>query len=97
MLGPATLSISQSVGLFQAFLPRFTDVRRTIPSTDPATTRDVRMGEIAAASLAIGIGAVVSNLTGSPVPIVISMVCSAGLIVLYESALRSPGEVSSAS
>lgn len=93
LLGPATLSITQSVGLFQAFLPRFSDIRRTTKGVDPALDRDIRMGEIAASSLAIGIGVIVSNLTGSATPITVSLVCCIGLISLYEYALHTPGEV----
>lgn len=87
ILGPTTLAITQSVSLFQGLLPKFTDVKQASPQ-DPEFVTDVRIGEIAASSLAIGIGVIVSGLTGSPVPAMISLLMCAILIVLYERALN---------
>lgn len=91
IIGPATMSLTQSLSLFQGFLPKFTDIRRENPVSNPEFARDVRMGEMAAALLTIGIGATMSALTGSPVPSVIALFTVIGLITLYESALRAKG------
>lgn len=91
IIGPTTLAITQSVGLFQGLLPKFTDVKKGSPNDQEFCT-DVRMGEIAATALTVGIGVIVSGLTGSPVPAFISVLMCAILIVMYERALnyRSP-------
>lgn len=52
---------------------------------------DVRMGEIAASSITLGIGVIASGLSGSPIPIIVGAVMAGFLIVLYESALRYEG------
>lgn len=91
-LGAATLSLTQAVTLFQTFLPKFTDIRKADPA-DADTVRDVRIGEIGAVSLTIGIGAMASALTGSSAPAVVAVLSSAGLVLLYESALSSTSEV----
>lgn len=90
VIGPATLAMTQSLSLFQGFLPKFTDIKNNSPH-DLGFTTDVRMGELAAGSLTIGIGAIASGFTGSAVPIVISILMVVSLIMLYESALRYQG------
>lgn len=85
--GPATLAITQSVGAFQFFLPRLSDVRKANPS-DADMAGDVRMGEVAAGALCIGIGAMVSSLSGSPYPAMVAILMTAILICVYETALR---------
>ena len=87
-LGPATLAISQSVGAFQFFMPKLSDVRRADTTHNPDMVGDVRMGELAAATLCIGIGTIVSSMTGSPYPAIVSVVMVAVLVCLYETALR---------
>jgi hypothetical protein len=88
VIGPATLSLTQSIGLFQAFLPSFSEIAKTNPEDNPALVQDVRMGELAAAVLTLGIGGMISALTGSPVPAIVSVISGAVLVVLYESALN---------
>lgn len=92
MLGPSFLSITQSVGLFQGFLPRFSEIRQTTPGTNPTLERDIHAGMIGATMLSVGMGAVIANLTGSPVPVFVAMACCIGLISLYEWVYRVPGE-----
>lgn len=87
-LGPATLAITQSVSSFQFFLPRLADVRRADRNHQPDMVGDVRMGEIAAATLCLGIGAMVSSLSASPYPAMVSVVMVGILIAVYEIALR---------
>lgn len=87
-LGPATLAITQSVSSFQFFLPRLADVRRADPKHNADMVGDVRMGELAAATLCIGIGAMVSSLSGSPYPAMVSVLMVGILISVYEIALR---------
>jgi hypothetical protein len=88
VIGPATLGITQTISAFQFFLPRLSDVRKSDAATDHDMVGDVRMGEVASFTLCLGIGAIVSSLTGSSVPIVVSLLMAVVLTALYESALN---------
>lgn len=89
MVGPASLALGQSVGLFTALLPKFADIRRADITDELAA--DVRMGEVAAATVAIGIGTIISSLTGSPIPAFTALIMVFILICVYEAALRAKG------
>lgn len=89
LIGPSTLAISQAVTAFNSFLPKLADIRKSHPTEDPAFAADVRMGEVAAVALTVGVGAVASSLTGSPVPTVVAVVVAVGLVLMYESTLRA--------
>ncbi len=93
LIGPTTMGLTQSISLFQGFLPKFNDIRKENPMTNPDFVSDVRMGELAASLLTIGIGAIMSSLTGSPYPTMIAFISAVGLILLYESALRANATV----
>lgn len=89
LIGPSTLALTQAVGSFNAFLPKLADIRKAHPDQDPSFTNDVRTGEVAAVALTVGVGAVVSSLTGSPVPTVVAVVAAVGLVLMYETTLRA--------
>lgn len=89
LIGPSTLAISQAIGSFNAFLPKLAEIRKATPADDPSFAADVRTGEVAAVALTVAVGAIVSSLTGSHTPAVVSVVCAVGLVVLYESTLRA--------
>lgn len=91
-LGSATLALTQSVGVFQTILPKYTEIRNADPG-DENFVRDVRVGELGAVAISLLIGAIASGMTGSPAPTVIALITSTGLVVLYESALSSRSEV----
>lgn len=82
------LAMTQAIGAFTTFLPPLTDVRKGSLS-DPDFAADVRVGEVAASALTIGVGAIVSSLTGSPTPTIVAGITALGLVVLYESTLRN--------
>lgn len=86
--GLALLSVTQAVGLFQAFLPKFTEISAADPADNPQLEADVRRGEFAAVMLTLGIGGMASALTQSPTPAMVAALSSLGLVILYESALR---------
>jgi hypothetical protein len=88
--GPAFMAVTQSLSLFQSFTPSFVEIKNGDVS-DPAFVTDVRMGELAAATLTLGIGAIASSFTGSAIPMGVSTLMAFTLIVLYESALRYEG------
>lgn len=87
IIGPATLAVSQGFSAFQFFLPRLSDVRKANASANPDIVGDVRLGEVAAFTLTLGVGAIVSSLTGSPVPTFVALLIALVLIAIYEAAL----------
>ncbi len=89
MIGPTTLAVTQAVGSFSTFLPSLADIRKNDPINNPEFTADVRVGEIAAISVTLGVGVIVSSLTGHPAPAIVAFIASLGLIILYESTLRA--------
>ena len=89
VISTASLAISQAVAAFGTFLPKLTDVRQVTPASDPALAADVRLGELAAAGVTIGVGAIAASITGSPTPLTVSILVSLGLVIIYESTLRA--------
>lgn len=86
-VGIAVLAITQGVSAFQNYLPPLADVRKG-DLNDSQFVGDVRMGEVAAVALTVGIGTIVSSLTGDPTPVYVAVLVSAGLVFMYESTLR---------
>jgi hypothetical protein len=89
LIGPTTLAISQAISSFNTFLPSLSEIRKNDPMNDPEFTADVRMGEVAAVVITIGVGAIVSSLTGSSAPAIVALIASLGLVLLYETTLRA--------
>lgn len=87
-LGPAGISIGTTTSAFMAFLPSFTEVRRADPD-DEGMEKDLKLGQIAACSVAIGTGIIVSYVSGSSVPAVVSVLMSALLIWCYQNARKA--------
>lgn len=81
----------QGGSAFSNFLPKITDVSAKNPN-DESYANDIRMGEIAAITVTIGIGVIASSLCGSSVPAVTSLVMCAILVALYEIALAAHTE-----
>jgi hypothetical protein len=84
--------MTQAIGAFSTFLPPLADVRKG-SATDPEFAADVRVGELAAVALTLGVGVIVSGLTGSVAPTVVAALTGGGLVFLYESTLRSRSAV----
>jgi hypothetical protein len=80
------LSVSQSVVVFTALLPPLAEVRKG-SKADPNIRDDVRVGELAATTLVIGIGIIASGVAGTPAPVMASIVCALALVALYETVL----------
>ena len=83
----ATLSDTQTFAVFTALLPPLADVRKA--HKDTSTTHDVRMGELAATTIAVGIGLWASQLVGSRMPALVALAASLLLICLYEGILTA--------
>ena len=92
MLDPAIIgltmqAVSQAASAFAQYVPKLTDVRKAEPD-DLSMMGDVRIGEIAAVTLTVGVGVIASGLTGSPAPSIIAAIMCLVMLALYESALR---------
>lgn len=87
IIGITMQAVSQAASAFSLYVPKLTDIRKASPN-DPSMAGDVRMGEVAAVTLTLGVGVIASGLTGSPVPTFIAGFMCLVMIVLYESALR---------
>lgn len=86
-LGIATFAIAQGMTSFMAFLPRLTDVRKA-SFADPSFTADLRIGELGAGVITMGIGGIIAALTGNKLPLIVSLFVVVTIVVLYESVLR---------
>lgn len=87
VFGPAALAAGQSLSTFSTFLPRLSDVRKA-SRDDTDMVGDVRLGEVAACAVSIGIGVIASSLSGSPIPMYAAAFIAVILIVVYEAALN---------
>jgi hypothetical protein len=87
-LGPSSIAISSATSAFMGFLPKFQDVRRA-EANDDGMRKDIKLGMIAAVSVSMGIGIIVSNLTGSPYPAIVTFLMCLVLAGCYQAALRS--------
>lgn len=87
-LGAATIALSQGLSSATAFLPKLSEVRRSSVSKSPEMVGDVRMGEIATTVVTVGVGAIVSSLTGNPIPTFVAALVALAIICIYEAALR---------
>lgn len=85
--GPAALAAGQTLSSFSTFLPRLSDVRKAGVG-DKDMIGDVRLGEVAACAISLGIGMIASSLSRSPIPMYASAFIAVILIVVYESALN---------
>ena len=88
-IGPSITAMSTGIGAFGSMLPRLSDVRKTNPGDDPTTTADVRHGEVVAVVITVGVGVLMSALTKSNVPTYVALAVAIGLVLVYESTLRS--------
>lgn len=90
----AMMSVTQCVTAFTAFIPAFSDIRKHTPQNNPSFAADVRMGEAAAVTVTLGIGAISSSIAQSPMPALTAIVMSAILVTMYEVVLRkdNPGQ-----
>lgn len=88
VFGPASLAAGQTLSSFASFLPRLSEVRKANAAAEPDIVGDVRLGEVAASAIAIGVGVIASSLSGSPVPMYAAALVAVILIVVYEIALR---------
>lgn len=95
--GISFIAVTQGIGVFMYFLPKYSDIRKATKEVDKTITADVRMGEIAASVVTLGVGAILSSLSKSSTPMMIASVVVIGLVTLYELTLITiPEEVKNA-
>lgn len=89
LIGPTTLAVTQAIGAFNTYLPNLSEIRKKNVADDPAFAADVRTGEVAAVALTVGVGVIVSSLTGSSAPAIVGLIVALGLVFMYETTLRA--------
>ena len=87
LISLAMLALTQSVTVFHQFLPPLTEIKH-YDKSNRMESSDVRLGEFASVALTVGIGAVMSTLSGTTEPLMISVIAAAGLVAIYEYALK---------
>lgn len=88
LLGPSTLAVSQGLTAFQSFVPKLSEIRRADLATNPDLAADVRLGEVAAVTLTMGVGAIASSFTKSNAPVLTAAFVCIIMVCIYESTLR---------
>jgi hypothetical protein len=83
----ASIALGQTIGAYSFFLPPLREVRRA-GTTDTAMRGDVRLGQVASAALSLGVAAILANLTGSTLPVAVTVIVALIIAFLYETALR---------
>lgn len=89
LLGPSTLAVSNGITAFNSFLPKLSEVRKADPQANPDIAADVRLGEVAAVAVTMGVSMIASSFTGSSAPVLTGAFVSLILVCVYESALRA--------
>jgi hypothetical protein len=87
-LSVTTMAVTASLGAFYQMLPPISEVRKR-STGEPEFAADVRMGEVMASAIAIGIGGIASSLSGSPLPAMVSVLFAGGLVIMYETTLKA--------
>lgn len=82
----ATVSLGQTVMSYSFFLPKLSEVRRADPA-DSGMRGDVVLGQIAAGSLSLATGLLLSWMTGSRLPTLASVFIIIVIASMYHYAL----------
>lgn len=86
-LQAATISIGQTVIAYQFFLPNLREVRRAEVS-DTKMRGDVRLGQFAAGAVSASVGAMLSWMTGSSLPLIVTVFIAVIIAAVYQYALN---------
>lgn len=82
----ASLSIPLTITSYQFFLPKLGEVRRAEPD-DAYMRGDVYLGQLAAGATSVSVGAMLTLLTGSKVPLWTSVFVALIIAGVYQYAL----------
>lgn len=86
-MGVAAISLAQSFGFFQSYMPAIAEVRKADPA-DKELAGDVRIGETASLAGSLAVGGIIAWITGDPTPVYVSLLVCAVMIAVYEMTLR---------
>lgn len=86
-MGVAAISLGQTFGFFQSYMPPIADVRKSTPH-DKSMVGDVRIGEVASLAGSFGVGIIIAWITKDPTPVYVSVLVCALMIAVYEMTLR---------
>lgn len=89
----STVSIGQTVYAYSFFLPKISEVRRAEP-TDTYMRSDVLIGQIAAGSVSMAVGTLLSWMTGNPLPVYTTLFIAIVIAVIYQYAMLNGERVS---
>lgn len=92
-ISASAVAIGQTVFAYSYFLPRLSEVRR---ANDHDTRGDVLLGQVAAGSVSVTVGALLSWMTGSSVPVLTTLLIAAIIAVIYQYAMNGSSNVSTA-
>lgn len=87
IMAAATVSLGQSVTAYSFFLPPLREVRQA-STRDPVMRGDVRLGQVAAAAVTLSIGAMLSYLVSSAIPLTVAVLTALTIAAIYETALN---------
>lgn len=82
----SAIAIGQTVVAYQFFLPKLSDVRR---ADDSVTRRDVYLGQFAAGAVSLAVSVMFGWMTGSPIPVYVSLIIAVIIAGVYHYAMES--------
>lgn len=82
----ATISIGQTTFAYSYFLPRLSEVRRADPG-DSLMRGDVMLGQLAAGAVSMAVGVLLSAMTQSQLPIIVTVFVAVVIAVIYQYAM----------
>lgn len=91
-LTASSVAIGQTVFAYSYFLPRLSEVRRADPG-DPAMRGDVLLGQVAAGSVSLAVGGLVTWMTGSSIPVLTTLAVAGVIAVIYQYAMSGGTDV----
>jgi hypothetical protein len=86
-LTSASIAIGQTVYSYSYFLPKLSDVRKA-GNDDPDMRGDVILGQIAAAGVSGLVGVLLAWMSGSKVPLIVTVAIAAFIAAVYQVALN---------
>jgi hypothetical protein len=85
----ASIAIGQTAFFYSSFMPKLSDVRKSPP--DSEARGDVMLGQLAAGGASLLIGGLVTWVTGSQVPIIVTVTLALFIAAIYHYALTGNG------
>lgn len=86
-LAVSSIAIGQTVGAYQFFLPPLREVRQAGPD-DETMCQDVYIGQVAAGAVSVGVGVMLSFLTGSKLPAFVAAFIAVIIAGIYHYTMK---------